>query len=745
MKVLSVSALLLICFFHICTVLSGQDIVRMKRVTGSIAFDGIPSEPAWDSAELFPLTMHRPDFGSDPSENSEVRIGYDDESLWVGARLYMKDPSKILEITRKRDDPPFGYDAFGIILDTFKDNENALAFFTAPTGLRTDFAISNDAVMNGMEQMDIILNFSWNTFWDVKTTRDDKGWSVEMKIPFSSLKFKPEGDMATMGLIVVRNISATVETDTWPAIKPDNGYLSTFKPSLSGTIGIEGAKPERPVYISPYLLGGFSREFSLNGNHSDWEGKEKPEYTVGLDVKYNINSNLTLDLTANTDFAQVEADALQVNMTRYSLFFPEKRRFFQERTSLFDFALGGATDNLFYSRTIGIADGEPVRILGGGRLTGRLGKTDVGILNMQTGQADSVSGQNFGVIRLRKQVINQNSFVGGIFTSRIGLDGYRNFAWGADGIFRLFGEDYVNLKWAQSWDSETGNKLNSMKPAFFLFDWVRRSEKGFAYKLNYSYSGEKFHPASGFVMCGNISGFNGKLLYGWIPEGNTNLFSYNISLNAEQYMRLDDGKLESARMFPGIEFITKSGYFLNLSALLQKEGVREAFNLADSIAIKPREYDFGSLQLIFASPRTNKLSLVELMTGGRFYDGKSIGANSTVTYTASSLFNLTVSYIFNAVRFPGRTINNSLDIHTFNLTALLMFSTKLTASLLTQYSSTEKDLITNFRVRYNPREGNDFYLVYNDYRPVNDRNSIPEAPKYFNKTVMIKYVYTFVL
>jgi hypothetical protein len=276
-----------------------------------------------------------------------VRIGYDDEFLWVAASLYMEDASKIYAATKKRDEMLFDFDAFGIVLDSYNDNENGLAFFTAPTGLRTDYAIFNDATGGGGPGGPGGLNISWDTFWDVRTTRDDKGWYVEMRIPFSSLKFKPENDVATMGLIISRNISANNETDTYPPIDPKYGFMATNKPSQAQQIEITGARPARPVYISPYVIGGFSRDWIVNEEETDYVNEDYPKYNAGLDVKYNINSNLTLDLTANTDFAQVEADDQQVNLTRYSLFFPEKRKFFQERSSLFDFSLGGHADNLF--------------------------------------------------------------------------------------------------------------------------------------------------------------------------------------------------------------------------------------------------------------------------------------------------------------------------------------------------------------------------------------------------------------
>jgi len=723
-----------------------QEPVKIGRISGPIEFDGIPSEDTWKGLELFPLTMHRPNFMEQPSEKSEVRIGYDNEFLWIGASLFMHDASKIFAVTKKRDEELSDYDAFGIILDTYNDNENALAFFTAPTGLRTDYTISNDASgEEGGPQGPSFINYSWNTFWDVKTTRDKNGWYVEMRIPFSSIKFKPENDITTMGLIISRNISANIETDTYPPIDPKYGYMATNKPSLAQTIEIRGARPLKPLYVSPYVLGGYSRDWSLNEDQSEYFREDNPQYNAGIDIKYNINSNLTLDLTGNTDFAQVEADDQQVNLTRYDLFFPEKRMFFQERSSLFDFSLGGEFDNVFYSRNIGIANGEPIRIYGGARLTGRLGKWDMGFLDMQTAEHKETPGENFGVLRMRRQFINQNSYFGGIFTSRLGLNGYQNYAYGLDGIIRLFGDDYLNIKWSQAYDSELASKLTSLNPSFILVNWERRSEKGFAYNLNYTYSGQKFNPGIGFVMRNGVQGLNARLMYGWFPEEKSKLFNYMVSLRGEYYTRLEDGKLESMQISPEFEINTKNGIHSEFSIEMQKEGVLDTFNLSDSIAIYSGDYSFTGAQVMFATSNTRKISVMGDIYAGQFFDGKRLGIQAEPTFNISSSLKLSAMYEFNAIRFPERETNNSLNIHSVNLKALIMFSTKLSATLLVQYVNTDDDLITNFRLRYNPREGNDFYLVFNDYRSIADNYSIPEPPKFFNKTIVVKYTHTFIL
>jgi len=725
-----------------------QETIKIKRLASPVEFDGIPDENSWESLGLFELTMHKPNFKAEPSEKSEIRIGYDNEFLWIGAKLFMKDASKIFAVTKKRDTELFDYDAFGIILDTYNDNENGLAFFTTPTGLRTDYTISNDASGGGGGPGMSIFNTSWNTFWDVKTTRNDKGWYVEMRIPFSSLKFKPENDIATMGLIISRNISSNDEIDTYPAIEPKYGFTATNKPSLATTIEIEGARPSKPVYISPYAIGGLSWDWSLNEAETEYvksESYPKRKIDAGIDVKYNINSNLTLDLTANTDFAQIEADDQQVNLTRYSLFFPEKRMFFQERSSLFDFSLGGRSDNLFYSRNIGLAGRELISIYGGARIVGRMGKWDMGFMDMQTAEHEETPGENFGILRMRRQVINQNSYVGGIVTTRLGMNGNQNLAYGLDGIFRLFGDDYLNIKWAQTYDSKLGNKMNSLDPSFILVNWERRSEEGFAYELNYTYSGQEFTPGTGFVRLGGVQGVSGQMLYGWIPGENSKLFNANINVRGERYSRLIDGNLESMRISPGFEINTKKNLHAEISLEYQEEGVLDDFPLSDNIWIKAGNYSFLGVECRLGTSESRIISLRGDINAGQFYDGKRIGLEMEPNFNISSSLKLSAAYEFNAIRFPERETYNSLDIHSINVKALYMLSTKLSATLLIQYVNTEDELITNFRLRYNPREGNDFYLVFNDFRGVTERYLIPERPKFFNRTVMVKYTHTFIL
>ncbi|TFH22697.1 MAG: hypothetical protein E4H10_13320, partial [Bacteroidia bacterium] len=537
-------AVLLILVF-LTPALISQESIKISKISSAVIFDGRPDEAAWNEATVFPMIVHSPNFGTEPSEISEIMVGYDQEYLWVGARLYSRDPDDITSTSKRRDEESRNSDQFGIILDTYDDNENALAFFTMPSGARIDYTVSNDGEGGGGGGMGSI-NRSWNTFWDVETLRDERGWYVEMRIPFSSLQFQTINGKIPMGMILNRRISYANETVTYPLIDPKYGFTANLKPSLAQSIEFENIEPHNPVYISPYVLGGFSSDWKLNDTETQYVLEDKPKLEAGLDVKYSLTSNLTLDLTANTDFAQVEADDQQVNLTRYSLFFPEKRLFFQERSGIFNFSLGGHSDNLFYSRRIGIVEEEQVRIYGGARMTGRINKWDVGILDMQTaGFNDTIPSENFGVARIRRQVINQNSYVGGIMTSRIGADGHYNVAYGVDGIIRMFGDDYLDVRFAQTYETGAENKFFSPDPTFAGIRWERRTDEGFAYDVSYNYTGEQMNPDVGFLRRNNIQGLGSRLQYGWLPGETSKFFSSRAMLQVQRYSRVTDGQLES--------------------------------------------------------------------------------------------------------------------------------------------------------------------------------------------------------
>jgi len=706
----------------------------IQRINGQVGLDGLSSEPAWQNIKPLPLTVHVPNFRAQPSEKTEILVGYDDDYLYVAGRLYDKEPEKIQSPSKRRDEMGLSNDWFGLIIDTFNDNENALGFFATPAGLRLDMAVFGDG------EGDFPVNENWNTFWDVKTERNEEGWFAEFRIPLSSLRFQDQEGTVIMGLTTMRYIARKNEWIVFPAIPPNWGFWSPFKPSQAQEVVFEDLYSRKPLYIAPYVLGGLGRSSDLNDPETAYIRTDNTIGELGLDVKYGLTSNLTLDVTLNTDFAQVEADDQQVNLTRFSLFFPEKRIFFQERASNFDFNFGG-DNQLFYSRRIGIYEEQVVPIYGGVRLVGRAGSWDLGFLSLQTAPIEDLPSENFGVFRVRRRVFNPYSYVGGVVTSRIGMDGSYNVAYGLDGIFRVFGDDYLSLMFAQTFENGKENDPLSLDSARVDIDWERRTIRGLGYSLGFSRAGEDYNPGIGFEMREDYSRLGNRLLYGWIPGEESWLFRHNIYLDGSVHFNNEDGSVQSGDIGPGCNFYAKSGFEMGIAAKLYHENVEEEFSLDDEAEVPAGQYTFYGLEGGFQTPPGRLFDTGVNFYLGSFYDGWRISLGAQPRWGVSPALELSGFYQFNWVDFPDR--DQKFIAHIARFRALVMLSTKFSAAAFIQYNSAADAVVANLRIRFNPREGNDLYIVYNEGLNTDRYREIPTLPYSSDRAIMLKYSYTF--
>ncbi len=716
--------------------------IVVLRLSGPITLDGASDEPAWQAVTPFIMVQHSPNFLSPPSDRTEVLVGFDDEFLYVAARLFDSEPDKIQASTKKRDTMSPSNDWFGIIFDTFNDKENALGFFTTPAGLRWDGSVYNDGQPTNPVTQEPPINLSWNTFWDVEIEWNDRGWFVEMRIPLSSLRFQDTEGEVIMGMSAWRFIPRRNEMSIFPAIPPNWGDWSTWKPSQAQEIVLKGAKSRRPLYITPYVLGGYGISNELNDEETEYIREEDPVSEIGLDVKYGLTSNLTLDLTLNTDFAQVEADDQQVNLTRFSLFFPEKRLFFQERSSTFEFNFGGP-NRLFYSRRIGLYEGDIIPIYGGVRLVGRMGAWDLGFLNMQTAAVGDLElpSENFSVLRLRRTVINRNSYVGGMLTSRIGRDGTYNVAYGLDSIIRVFGQDYLTVNWAQTFQDDQANRFDSLDPTKVRISWERRTVNGPAYDFSYSRAGVDYEPGVGFEAREDYTRFGNRVLYGWIPGERSFLQRHQVFLGGSLTLSNTDNSVESAELGPGWTGATKSGFGGSLQPKYYEEYLSEAFELPKDVEVPIGRYSFFGIEGMFNTPMGRTFALVSMFQAGGFYDGHRVSLGLMPSWNLNSTWQFEGFYQYNRVKFPDRS--QGFTAHLARLRVLMTLSTKVTASAFVQYNGAADAVIANVRFRYNPREGNDLYLVYNDGLNTNRFREVPSLPYTESRTILIKYSYTF--
>mgnify|MGYP000848877479 FL=1 len=737
---------------------SRKQAIVIDRLTSAINFDGIPDEDAWKEMKPLKMTMHSPVFGKEPTEATDVRITYDDKNLYIGAWVYFRDSSMMQSASFKRDYMGMGSDWLGIFLDTYNDKENSMMFFTTPDGLRFDAGIQKDAVVFMPDQQP--MNLSWNTFWDVATKKGAYGWSAEFRIPLSSLRFQSVNGEVRMGLTVERWIPSKNETVIFPAIPPNWGETSVMKPSQAQEIVFRDIVPDKPLYIAPYALTGYESSYSLKSDQGSYAKSNKPDFEAGLDVKYGISKTMVMDLTVNTDFAQVESDDQQINLTRYSLFFPEKRAFFLERASVFDFSLGG-NSNLFYSRRIGLSEDydparndetpEPVRIYGGARITGRIKGWDVGFMDMQTAplRAEDLSGamqtfipsENFSVVRLRRQVLNDNSYIGTMVTSRMGADASYNLAYGLDGIFRVFGNDYFEFRWSQTFEDEVKNK-SLKEPTLLMTTWERRSRKGFSYNLGYTQSGIHFHPGMGFEMMDDYTVVRGGLSYGWISPEKSKLYTHRPETRFMYRNFIDDGTFMSFTNFSGWNFQTKSQWQGSLFLVYNNERLRDSLEImADELYIPQGRYSYLNFRGNINTPMSRPFYLMFMTETGQFYDGKRLSFRIQPTWNISRHFELGGTYNFDHVSVSARNV--TMNNHIIGVKALYMFDTKLSVNAFIQYNTALDGIITNLRIRYNPKEGNDLYLVFNEDRNTDLYRELPNLPVYNSRAVMIKYTYTF--
>ncbi len=725
------------------------DTLEIKRLSSPVIFDGRCNDTAWAGLSPLPMQMYQPVHGDSCSEEAEIYVAFDNEYFYLAGRLHYKNGAKIIATSKKRDAFDPGNDFLGILFDSFNDNENAVCFMTNPEGIRTDFSLANDGVppIQGMP-----FNQSWNTFWDVKTRRTDNLWEVEIRIPLSSLRFQDHDNKVVMGLTVYRFISSRQEPDLYPLISNELGSFSPWKPSQAKKVILKGLSRKNPVYITPYVLGGFEETHDLIENGTSYMKNDRFRHTAGLDLKYSLTSNLTVDMTLNTDFAQVESDDEMINLTRYDLFYPEKRQFFLERSSLFDIKTG-LFDQLFYSRRIGMYEGELVPIYGGIRTVGRIGKWDLGLLDMQTSSimyhdkdADStyrVEAANSGILRLRRQVINPRSYVGGVLTSKMDVKGNYNYNGGFDGTFNLFGNDYLSLNYTQTFDNREPSGSHPWDYGKYFLSWEKRSDVGFYYNASLSRRGGYNNPELGFEMFDDYTSAFAQVSYGWVNNDAARKILKNgfFFWNWTQ-IRNSDHRTDVSWFTPGWYFESKKGYMGQFYVFYRYENPVDTFSLSDLAYFPPGFYRFGLMEGRLSTPENKLFSLMTMFDLGSYYDGYILSLGpAKITARPSSGLQLSLDYQYSLINIPAR--NQHFETHLARLKTEVTFTTKWSLLLFLQYSSEDNFGINNIRLRYNPREGNDLYLVYNEGYNSYRKREFPPLPLSDNRSILLKYTYTF--
>lgn len=707
---------------------NAQEPVRITRLPSPVTLDGVLDDAAWQSIPPLPLTMYTPVFRGTPTQRTEIRVAYDDENLYIGAWCFDTE-RKGIRVNSLYRDRWAGDDAIAIYIDAFNDKHNSKWFGVTAGGVRFDQLVSDDGAT---------LNGSWDTFWFASTTITNEGWFAEVRIPFSSLGFRVDSaGRATMGLTATRVISRRDERVTFPAIDPKFEFR---RPSVAQEITLDGVHSRTPVYVTPYVLGG-RQSTAVQQTAGSFRTNENTTKEAGLDIRYPVTSNLTLDVTVNTDFAQVEADDQQVNLDRFALFFPERRRFFQEGSGIFDFTAGGGA-RFFHSRRIGItSDGLTVPVMGGARLVGRIGAWDSGILAMRTDQQGTTPAENFGVLRFRRPVFDQLSTAGMMLTAYEG-NGHTNIGLGTDASIHVHGDDYFGVKYIATADNADTIRTNLWRGGLTDIRWERRSQRGLQFNFQSTHAGRDFKPELGFLPRRDYTTANIAGNYFIYTDKNSYFRRYYPGALAFTTYRNADKVLESAQYAVWVEWDTKAGGGGWIEPKWFHENVQNAFPIGKA-TVPAGSYTFADLQLVYSMPSGKRIRTSIDARAGTYFDGTRAQVIASPTWNASSHLELGADYQHTRLRFSDR--NQKENIHVARIRIRAAANSQISGNAFVQYNSTTDRADLNFRFRYAFAEGTDLWLVYNEGIDTEIEELQPgvRSPRSLARTLILKYTHTF--
>ena len=660
----------------------------------------VSGDPAWEG--LAPFTGFKqlqPDNGQPATQRTEVFVGFTEDALHVGVICY-DDMAKLVV-----SNDGFASDSFSFVLDTFRSEQTALVFGTNPVGAEYDGQLAASGNFP---------DWNWSTVWEVRAKSGADHWSAEFEIPFTSLRYAPvrPGQPQSWGVNFARVIRRNNETAYW---SPVPKQLSMYRLDLAGVIdGFMPPKQRRNLKILPYALASQVRTPSAG---------QLGEEHYGFDVKYSLTPSLTLDLTYNTDFAQVESDRQQVNFGRFSLFFPETRPFFLENAGAFHVGTGGLL--LFHSRRIGIGQGgERLPIQGGARVSGKVGKaTNVGFLHMRA-DADAAGSEttDFTVLRMSHDLPNRSS-IGFIGTNR--ADDGSDQTWGVDGRWGI--GDYTMLSAFVARTS--GPQSGPDSTAFNVFG--NYDSPTWAYNAGYGQVGAGFQPAMGFIGRRNIRNFSTFVQYTMQMEGKFGLSEWKPHASYSGFWDFD-GFLESGFLHLDSWFVWRSGADIWTAWNLVQEGVKQPFQVAGA-TIPAGEYATPQVNIGVNSPAGRPWRLGFFTNLGGYYNGDRYSASPFVSYRKDETLSAAFSWNFNRIDLPTA----AFDVNLVQARLEYSFTPKVSVQTLVQYNDANNVLAANLRFSWLRSANSGLYLVYNE---VDDRSDLPLASR---RELVIKYSHIF--
>ncbi|WP_208103812.1 DUF5916 domain-containing protein [Flagellimonas ochracea] len=691
------------------------------------AIDGeVINDQVWQTVPAITnLKQLRPNYGELVSERTEVRVAYSSTTFYVSVVCYDKDAEDIVVSDSRRDADLNDEDSFLFIIDTYHDRQNGFLFGTNAQGMEYDAQIDNEGKGNfnaNRQQGGVIggTNLNWDATWKVRSQLGDYGWSAEFAIPFRSLRYAPGKDK-TWGLNLRRNISKNTETAFWTSLPLG---FDMKRLSLAGELkGLDLRNPGN-LKLIPYVLGQHVNDKSVDPNETD------TNFDAGADIKYSVTPSVTLDLTYNTDFAQVEVDDQQVNLDRFNLFFPEKRAFFLENAGQFSVGSPGEVD-LFFSRRIGIGDdGDLVPIIGGARLSGKVGQTNVGFLSMFTDDVDEAAIQknNFTVARVNHDFQGTRSSLGGIFINRAGLgameDDY-NRVFALDGKWGIGNKAEVDGFVAKSVTPGIENGDHAFK-ILGNYNW-----NGWDLRAGYTEVGEGFNPEVGFLQRTAFRKPEFLVFKAHRFKNAGNLLEIRPHVSYRGYWDFDD-QLITGFLHVDNHWEFKSGFEVHTGINFTTERVLEDFTISD-VTVPTGNYRNQELQLIIITNPNNAFSFDTRTIIGGYFNGHQIANSGTARYRIGDRFNssLTLSH-------------NDIQLDTGNLTALVgglrlsySFTPRMFLQSLIQRNNVSNITSVNARFAWLQNANTGLFVVFNI---VKDDDLIDGID---NQVFTIKYTHRF--
>ena len=587
---------------------NGGVTIRAVRLQGLVV-DGTLDEAVYKTVPSFGrLIQMEPRAGAPATERTEAWVFFDDANLYVAGRVWDSAPESEWVVNEMRRDSVnlAQNEGIGILLDTFYDRRNGIFFTFNPIGGRADGEVSNERSYNP----------DWNPVWTLETGRFEGGWSFEVAIPFKSMRYRP-GRSQVWGLQLRRRVRRKNETVFLTRLDPALGQTAVFQVSRSATlVGLEVPASGRPIEIKPYVIGDVSSDASASPAVSNAFGGN-----VGLDVKYGVTQNLTADFTGNTDFAQVEADQQQVNLTRFSLFFPEKREFFLENQGTFSFggSFGGSGDTpvMFYSRRIGLNEGREVPIIAGGRLTGRVGRFSLGLINIQTGD-EPVSGAvttNFSVVRVRRDLLRRSS-IGAIVTNRSALADRPGTSqtYGADATFAFYDNVAITTSWATTRATGRDGQDTSYQGAF------RYNGDRYGVTAEHLFVDAQFSPEVGFVRRDDFRKSRGSVRFSPRPRAIEAVRKFTWE-GSYTYISDAAGIVETREARGRFQTEFESSDTVDVSFTDTYDFLEAPFMIAAGITVPVGGYDFWNARASVRSGQQRRMSASVFAEHGTFYGG----------------------------------------------------------------------------------------------------------------------------